>query len=89
MTAPLYIPEILRHLMVIPSHTSPLNPAMVPSFAMNVKPSPLFKVIPFLRGLTVMLSLPVEITSPISSPIDLVASIAAHLPLFPSMKSSV
>ena len=74
-----------------PSHISARKPATLPSLATKEKPSPLFSFIFLFCSLrvTTALSRLMAVTVPISSPIDLAASIAAHLPLRPSMKSSV
>ena len=64
---------------------------MLPSLATKENPSPLFKVMSFPENFRDIsdLDLFVPVTTPISSPMDFAASIDAHFPRFPSMKSSV
>ena len=89
--APVKSDGVLLHLMEFPLQTSPLNPATLESLHTNEKPSPLLRTMSFLMSLTSieLLSLFSPVTCPISSPMDFAASIAAHFPRFPSMKSSV
>ena len=89
--APTKASGTLLHLMVLPSHTSPLNPQTSPFFETNENPSPLFRTMPPRenRIVRVDLSRLRDVMVPISSPMDLAASMAAHFPLFPSRKSSV
>ena len=90
---PVLIPETGLHLIDKPLHTSPLKPTILFSVAKE-KPSPLLSMRLFDKGLTIKFIFPLFILLtvlivPIASPILLGVSIADHLPLLPSMKSSV